>query len=306
MKKNKPSTGVKKPTVSKKTTNKSPKKSLARTDEPKDEKAKRAAFKRDQAKIDELRTQIEEVRTHIEQGKLERAQRMRMRLEADFARMIRDEIYGLLNDARVYLMDIHPDLTGKPVAEALKEVLLQSFCAVDAASLFTNTPEIRRESLAYFQRILERERKRSAAEIRRANKRLNSHAFRSFLYDVILCALYLKKHGWKRHWLHFDFPRDFKDPKNKNAWQIYLRNLVFKCAKASPQEYPMPQPEIEGYLSSRFYTQVKPAIEEIFSLDEKELARRMDQFVFWRLEFFVTKGRSPAWKVLAEMFPGCD
>ena len=40
----------------------------------------------------------------------------------------------------------------------------------------------------------------------------------------------------------------------------------------------MPQPEIEGYLSSRFYTQVKPAIEEIISLDEKELARRMDQF----------------------------
>lgn len=258
---------------------------------------------------DQLRAKIAAIQAEMAEEEAQKEQEARMRVEKAFAKMIKIKIDELLDGARNYIMDIrnpgqpHPYLTGRPVVVALQEVLFRSFNVVESASLFANTPEIRQESLAYFQRILERERKRKAAGTKRLKKEANSHDFRYFCKGAILFALYLKQNGWKRHWLHIDFPGDFRDAKNKADWRRYLRNLIPKCYESG--DFPLSKPKINGYASSRFKSQLEPAIEEILSWDEEKLSKEMGIFVFFTIEWFVTRQRKPTLDVLAEMFPGC-
>ena len=280
------------------------KKSLDQSAIPKKiEAKKKSELKTVKAKNAEKKALIVELEAGIAELKTQVGKARRIRLEKAFAEMIKTQIHDHLNTALIYLTDIHPDLTGRPVFEALKEVLIHAFQTIDKVSRFTNAPEIRKESLLYFQRILERERKGSAAEKKRLANKANSHSFRLFCKDVILFALYLKQNDWKRHWLHVDFPGDFRDAKNKEAWRRYLRNLISKCVKAP--DYPLSKPDIKGYASSRFHSQVEPAIEEILALDDEKLSKEMELFVFFKIEWVVTKMRQPTLQVLAEMFPGC-
>jgi hypothetical protein len=258
---------------------------------------------------DQLRAKIAAIKAKGTQEEAQREQDAWMRVEKAYAKMIKTTIVELLDVACLYIMHVrnprqpHPHYTGRPVAEALKEVLFLTFSAVENASLFANNPEIREESLAYFQRILERERKQKASVTKRLKKETNSHSFRHFCRDAILFALYLKQNGWKRHWLHIDFPGDFRDAKNKADWRRYLRNLIPKCYES--EDYPLSIPTIKGYASSRFKSQLEPAIDEILSWDEEKLSKEMKMFVFYGIEWFVTGQRKPTLDVLAEMYPGC-
>jgi hypothetical protein len=303
MKKTKTPKAVKEPAALKKIIVDSPKKSSDKSAILKKIKSKESELKRVKAKNEEKKALIVELEAGIAELKTQIGKATRIRLEKAFAEMIKTQIHDHLNTALIYLTDIHPDLTGRPVFEALKEVLIHAFQTIDKVSRFTNAPEIRKESLDYFRRILERERKRSAAEKKRSANKANSHSFRLFCKDVILFALYLKQNGWKRHWLHVDFPGDFRDAKNKEAWRRYLRNLISKCFIAG--DYPLSKPDIKGYASSRFHSQVGPAIEEILALDDEKLSKEMEVFVFWKINWFVTKMRQPTLQVLADMFPGC-
>jgi hypothetical protein len=248
---------------------------------------------------DRLQSEIYKVRKSVADHKAQ----PRRRLEKRFAEMLKAEIFDRLNLAVDYLSKLHPEVTGKPVAEVLSEVVIRSFHALETATVFTGIKEPEADVLAFFQRLLDRRRKASAAEKKRARINANNHAFRSFCEDAILLALYLAQNGWQRHWLlQMAFPKSLNDEKN---WTPYLLTLISKCFEASLEEYPLSRPEINGYVCSRLHPQAKPVIKEIFNLEKSEFERRMDFFVFWKLEMFVTQGRSPAHKVLAERFPSC-